>query len=159
MTALTERLSFASGTAWRQFHNHTTARLVVFAAEIAVVALVLALMMRPDVELSIAARAPVDFSSAADGTITNAFELTLNNRTATPQSFIITADGIAGVKLQLAGGSAKVMLAAGEMRQVQAWVTAPADVLRVVGEFWPIRIIAVSDAGKGSVQKAEFRRP
>ena len=159
MTALTERLSFASGTAWRQFHNHTTARLVVFAAEIAVVALVLALMMRPDVELSIAARAPVDFSSAADGTITNAFELTLNNRTATPQSFIITADGIAGVELQLAGGRQGDAGGGRDATSPGLGDGPPGQSSRVVGELSTIRIIAVSDAGKGSVQKAEFRRP
>ncbi|SDE37388.1 cytochrome c oxidase accessory protein CcoG [Limimaricola pyoseonensis] len=127
--ALSDAPREAAGAAPRPARQHVfRPRNILYAALWAGigVALVAMLFMRADVELTVAPERNPRFVTLSDGSIRNAYDLRLRNKTGTPRDFALSLGGGTGLALSVEGAARPVVTVPADTQALaRIYVTAP----------------------------------
>ncbi|EYD73125.1 cytochrome c oxidase accessory protein CcoG [Limimaricola hongkongensis] len=127
--ALSDAPREAAGAAPRPARQHVLRpRNILYAALWAGigVALVAMLFMRADLELTVAPERNPLFVTLSDGSIRNAYDLRLRNKTGTPVDFALSLGGETGLALSVEGAAQPVVTVPADTQALaRIYVTAP----------------------------------
>ncbi|MHA6344205.1 4Fe-4S dicluster domain-containing protein [Roseivivax sp. CAU 1761] len=118
--------------------------LVYFGLWVAIgVALVVALLLRPTLELTVSPVRNPTFVTLSDGSIRNAYDLRVRNRLGAPHEVALGLDGASALDLGVEGAAAgTVTVEADTQRLIRVYVTAPAEAPEAAADRTQIAITA-----------------
>ncbi|MEO0543133.1 MAG: cytochrome c oxidase accessory protein CcoG [Pseudomonadota bacterium] len=143
-----ERAGEKPRAAWKHILRPRTILYTAVWAGIGL-AMVYALFIRPEIEVTVAAVRNPTFVTQADGSIRNAYEVRLRNKHGEPRMFGLHVKGDLGYQLTLQGTPYNAIeVPANETLKVRAYVTAPASSDPAAAEETSVRFW-VEDLGNG----------
>ncbi|MEO1703421.1 MAG: cytochrome c oxidase accessory protein CcoG [Pseudomonadota bacterium] len=143
-----ERAGEKPRAAWKHILRPRTMLYTAVWASIGL-AMVYALFIRPEIEITVAAVRNPTFVTQADGSIRNAYEVRLRNKHGEPRMFGVHVKGDLGYQLSLQGTPYNAIeVPANETLKIRAYVTAPVSSDPAAAEVSPVRFW-VEDLGNG----------
>ena len=113
------------------------------------IALVFALFLRPDVEMTVAPIRNPTFVTLADGTIRNTYDVRVRNKQGSAQAFELSLDRRDATVTVEGSQSDRIIVPADSQGQVRVYVDAPADSPLATAQRSDLRLW-VSGAGSGA---------
>ena len=143
-----ERAGEKPRAAWKHILRPRTILYTAIWAAIGL-AMVYALFIRPEIEVTVAAVRNPTFVTQADGSVRNAYEVRLRNKHGEPRMFGLHVKGDLGYQLTLQGTPYNAIeVPANETLRLRAYVTAPPSSDPTSAEETPVRFW-VEDLGNG----------
>ncbi|MEL6819619.1 MAG: cytochrome c oxidase accessory protein CcoG [Pseudomonadota bacterium] len=143
-----ERAGEKPRAAWKHILRPRTILYTAIWAAIGL-AMVYALFIRPEIEVTVAAVRNPTFVTQADGSVRNAYEVRLRNKHGEPRMFGLHVKGDLGYQLTLQGTPYNAIeVPANETLRLRAYVTAPPSCNPASAEETPVRFW-VEDLGNG----------